>query len=132
MEDFILREIDRIGELLCALLEKLHLRKAQGNAAEACIQTRTELAEHLDMDVDTLLAQDDFIRLLAEEHGFSAAHLEQFAELLAGLAAAAPGREEQQRHAAAACAIYRHLDAQEAPASFNRYYILKELTQYNR
>lgn len=131
MEDFILRELDRIGEFLCALLEKLPLGKARSNAPEACVQTRTELAERFGTDIDTLSAREDFIRVPVQDHGFRTAHLEKFAELLAGLAAAATGEEGQRRLGAAACTIYRPLDAQEAPASYDRYYILQELIRYN-
>lgn len=132
MEDFILREIDRIGELLRALLGKVGLLKASHDDKAAIATAKTELVVNLNMDIESLLTQDDFIGVLVQEHGFSNGNLEQFAELLADLAAASDEREERQRLAAAACAIYKYQDAHKAPASLNRYYILKELKNYNQ
>ena len=106
MEDYILREINRIGELIAALLDKIGLLKKSG-APELIRETaKTELAEQLDLDIDTLLAGEDFIATLVGEYGFSDADLEKFAEL------------------------YSYLDEKKAPASLNRYYILKDLDKY--
>ena len=50
MEDYILREINRIGELIAALLDKIGLLKKSG-APELIRETaKTELAEQLDLD----------------------------------------------------------------------------------
>ena len=88
MEDYILREINRIGELIAALLDKIGLLKKSG-APELIRETaKTELAEQLDLDIDTLLAGEDFIATLVGEYGFSDADLEKFAELLFDFAAA--------------------------------------------
>lgn len=129
MEDFILREINRIGELVHGLLIKLRLRKEQDGDAPASTSVKTELAEKLHLSIDTLLAEEDFIRTLCEEHGFGSSDLELFAELLADLAAAAEDPAERKRLAVAACTIYRYQDAHGADVSFNRYYILKELVK---
>ena len=79
MEDYILREINRIGELIAALLDKIGLLKKSG-APELIWETaKTELAEQLNLDIDTLLAGADFIATLVDEYGFSDADLEKFA-----------------------------------------------------
>ena len=94
MEDYILREINRIGELIAALLDKIGLLKKSG-APELIRETaKTELAEQLDLDIDTLLAGEDFIATLVGEYGFSDADLEKFAELLFDFAAASEERGE--------------------------------------
>ncbi|WP_295936908.1 hypothetical protein [uncultured Alistipes sp.] len=130
MEDYILREINKIGELIAALLGKIGLLKRSG-AAEAIRETaRTELLDTLDLDIDALLANDDFIAVLTDEHKFSEENLERFAELLFDLTAASSDRDERIRLAAGIGAIYSYLDAKKAPASVNRYYILKDLKQY--
>ena len=46
------------------------------------------------------------------------------------MAAAAEQHAERLRLAAAVGAIYSYLDAKKAPASLNRYYILKDLDKY--
>ena len=68
MEDYILREINRIGELIAALLDKIGLLKKSG-APELIRETaKTELAEQLDLAIDTLLAGEDFIATLVGEY----------------------------------------------------------------
>ena len=68
MEDYILREINRIGELIAALLDKIGLLKKSG-APELIRETaKTELAEKLNLDIDTLLAGEDFIATLSLIH----------------------------------------------------------------
>ena len=128
MEDYILREINRIGELIAALLDKIGLLKKSG-APELIRETaKTELAEQLNLDIDTLLAGADFIATLVDE--FSDADLEKFAELLFDFTAASEERGERLRLAAAIGALYSYLDEKKAPASLNRYYILKDLDKY--
>mgnify|MGYP001063378443 CR=1 FL=1 len=121
MEDYILREIDKIGKLIEALLQKAGILRRSGAGEAVCETARTELAEALDLDIDTLLAREDFIGVLTREYGFSDENLEKFAELLFDFAAASPDL------ACGMTAIYRYLDEKKAPVSLNRYYILKEL-----
>ena len=61
MEDYILREIDKIGKLIEALLQKAGILQRSGAGEAVCETARTELAEALDLDIDTLLAREDFI-----------------------------------------------------------------------
>ena len=130
MEDYILREINRIGELLAALLDKIGLLKRSGTPERIRTAAKTELAETLDIDIDTLLCGPDFIARLTDEYGFSDENLEKFAELLFDMVAATDDSDERLRLAAGVGAIYTHLDAKKAPASLNRYYILKDLDKY--
>lgn len=127
MEDYILREIDKIGKLIEALLQKAGILRRSGAGEAVCETARTELAEALNLDIDTLLAREDFIGVLTREYGFSDENLEKFAELLFDFAAASPDRDATVRLACGITAIYRYLDEKKAPVSLNRYYILKEL-----
>ena len=122
MEDYILREIDKIGKLIEALLQKAGILRRSGAGEAVCETAWTELAEALD-----LLAREDFIGVLIREYGFSDENLEKFAELLFDFAAASPDRDATVRLACGITAIYRYLDEKKAPVSLNRYYILKEL-----
>ena len=81
MEDYILREIDKIGKLIEALLQKAGILRRSGAGEAVCETAWTELAEALDLDIDTLLAREDFIGVLIREYGFSDENLEKFAEL---------------------------------------------------
>lgn len=130
MEDYILREIDKIGALLAGLLRKAGLLKASDTPQTVRQAARTELLEQLDLDVDTLLTHEDFIRELTDRYGFTEEHLDRFAELLFDFVAASEDRPERLRLAAAIGAIYSYLDRRKAPVSVNRYYILKDLNEY--
>lgn len=130
MEDYILREINKIGVLIAALLNKIGLLTRSGTPEQIRTATKTELAQTLDMDIDTLLADANFIGRLTREYRFDDQNLEQFAELLFDLTAASEEREERLRLAAGIGAIYTYLDEKKAPASINRYYILKDLDEY--
>lgn len=128
MEDYILREINRIGELIAALLNKIGLMRQSASPEQIRTTAKTELAEKL--DIDTLLDELDFIGRLTDEYGFGDQELDKFAELLFDMAAASEQHAERLRLAAAVGAIYSYLDAKKAPASLNRYYILKDLDKY--
>ena len=129
MEDFILREIDKIGVLLRGMLHKIGILRRSDAPETVGPTAKTELADRL--DIEALLAEEDFVSVLVERHGFGPDDLELFPELLADLAAAAETSDEARRCAAAACPVYRHQGAHKAPASLGRYYILKELAKYN-
>lgn len=132
MEDFILREIGKIGYLLRSLLHRLGLRRTAEMSSDEWIETtKSELIKRLDIDIDTLLCDERFVERLVSEYGFGEEDLEAFAELLADLAAAAETHNEQCRLAAAACTVYKYQEAHGAPGSSNRYYVLKELARYN-
>ena len=115
MEDYILREIDKIGKLIEALLQKAGILRRSGAGEAVCETAWTELAEALDLDIDTLLAREDFIGVLIREYGFSDENLEKFAELLFDFAAASPDRDATVRLACGITAIYRYLDEKNAP-----------------
>ena len=127
MEDYILREINRIGELIAA---KIGLMRQSASPEQIRTTAKTELAEKLDIDIDTLLDEPDFIGRLTDEYGFGDQELDKFAELLFDMVAASEQHAERLRLAAAVGAIYSYLDAKKAPASLNRYYILKDLEKY--
>ena len=130
MEDYILREINRIGELIAALMAKIGLMRQSASPEQIRTTAKTELAEKLDIDIDTLLDEADFIGRLTDEYGFGDQELDKFAELLFDMVAASEQHAGRLRLAAAVGAIYSYLDAKKAPASLNRYYILKDLDKY--
>ena len=52
MEDYILREIDKIGKLIEALLQKAGILRRSGAGEAVCETAWTELAEALDLDIE--------------------------------------------------------------------------------
>ena len=124
------RQRVRIGELIAALMAKIGLMRQSASPEQIRTTAKTELAEKLDIDIDTLLDEPDFIGRLTDEYGFGDQELDKFAELLFDMVAASEQHAERLRLAAAVGAIYSYLDAKKAPASLNRYYILKDLEKY--
>ena len=55
MEDYILREIDKIGKLIEALLQKAGILRRSGAGEAVCETARTELAEALVEGIQRLM-----------------------------------------------------------------------------
>ena len=82
MEDFILREIDRLGEMLLMIARKLGLM--DGDSPDYSLG---ELKEEFDkaslpIDLDTVLQQENPVWYLVETGGLSDHALETFIEVL--------------------------------------------------
>ena len=82
MEDFILREIDRLGEMLLMIARKLGL--LDGDTPDYSL---TDVKEEFDkaecpIDLDALLQRDNPIWYLVEECKFSDQGLETFIDIL--------------------------------------------------
>ena len=88
---------------------------------------RTDLLNRIDTDLDSLLAEPDFIAALTGRCGFDDGQLVRFADLLVDLVAASDDPDERLRLAGAVGAVCRHLDAKRSPLSRECYPILKEL-----
>ncbi len=131
MEDYILREIDKIGKLIQAVLQKVGLVK---QSDESCVYraAKVELLEKLNLDIDILLENENFVNILTGEYGFSNDNLEKFAELLFDLAVASYDEPERMKLITGINAVYKYLDKHECSFSLNRYYILKELKKYTK
>ncbi|MDL2231322.1 hypothetical protein LJB85_01110 [Porphyromonadaceae bacterium OttesenSCG-928-L07] len=130
MEDYIKREIDKIGKIVEAVLVKLGVLKKSGETASLYGIAKTELLEGLNIDLDTLLESENFIDILVHEHHFNSDHLEKFAELLFDFLIAAEDKTTQTGLVSNINSIYQYLEKNEMAISLNRYYILKELEKY--
>ena len=127
MEDYIVREIDRIGALLRGLL--LRMGAGSGTERQQVEACRAELFDAIGLELDSLLRREEFIGELCGRYGFGQEHLEQFAELLFGLLRASSDAAERRRMAGCAISLCRHLDAAGFPPSWNRFLILRELEE---
>ncbi len=130
MEDFIKREIDKIGLIIKAILLKVGLLKESGDRGSVPSVTKIELAEKLNMDLDGLVAGEDVPGVLIREYGFSNDNLEKFAELLMDFIETSPGRATARKYVPAVISIYDYLHENASDFSFNSYYALKELEKY--
>lgn len=82
MEDILLREIDRIGEMILMIARRLGL---SGNKTPdySISNVKEELSkESLDIDLDDILQKENPISFLVEEKKFSDRALETFMEIL--------------------------------------------------
>lgn len=130
MEDFIMREINKIGKLIEALLTKIGILRRSGSYSYLYDYTKVELAEKLNVDIDTLLGNDDFADILIREHGFSDDNLEKFAELLFDMVEAAPDETSRTKLVGGILVIYDRLDSTGSYISLNRHHITRELEKY--
>ncbi len=93
MEDMLLREIEKTGKVLEAILLKLGVTTRE-KGEEAYDTARTGLREGLGMDFDAVLGSDDIAGALTAGYGFGDDNLERFARILF-LPAAEPPRPPQ-------------------------------------
>ena len=82
MEDFILREIDRLGEMLLLIARKLGL--LDGDTPDySMTDVKDEFGKtSLPFDLDTVLRQENPVWYLVETEGLSDHALETFIEIL--------------------------------------------------
>ena len=130
MEDYILKEIDKIGKLIEAMLSKLGVSVGSRRQETVYEVSRTELLEKLDLDIDTLLEQENLADTLVREHGFSNSNLDKFAELLFEFLLSAEDETFRRKLAANIGAIYGYLEKHENTISFNKLHILREMKKY--
>ena len=131
MEDYLLREIEKVRKILEALLAKMGVSTgALSIGASVCEAAKTELNEELALDTDALLESENFVDVLIKRHGFNNGNLEQFAELLFGFTTAEQDEASKRKLALNIRKIYEYLDENEKSVSFNRFHILEELKKY--
>lgn len=131
MKDYIMREIDKFGKFLQALMVKMRVLKRTNESDQIAGIVKAELLEKLDMDLDVLIKDENFITILINDYGFSNENLEAFAELLFEFIVPS-NTNSTNAYIDAITAIYLYLDNNGGCFSIKRHYILKELEQYMR
>lgn len=82
MEDFILREIDKIGQMLAHIARRLGLLKGE-KPNYSIGDVKSEFTkENCPIDIDTVLKQDNPILYLAENEKLTEQAIESFIEIL--------------------------------------------------
>jgi hypothetical protein len=82
MEDYLIREIDRIGEMLAYIASKLGLGSMPEQSEVLGRQLNSELVKALDIDYEVLLAMSAPIEYLVVEKCFTNANLEELAVMM--------------------------------------------------
>ena len=129
MEDYIKREIDKIGKMLAAIIQKIGVLK-ETKSDDVVNVAKLELVEGLNLDIDELLQKEEFIEILIQEHHFNNDNLEKFADLIFDFIEATDDTDEKQNLIRCIVNIYKYLDESSNTISFHRHYILKELKKY--
>ncbi len=82
MEDYLIREIDRIGELLVQIARRLGLFGGQSEVIPIGDVKQEITDSGLELDIDEVLQQDNAVLWLVEQKHFSDKALETFADIL--------------------------------------------------
>ncbi len=82
MEDYLLREIDRIGEMLFQIARRLGLLKGQKDVIPIEYVKSEIISSGLEVDIDQVLRKDHPAIWLVEREHFSEKALETFADIL--------------------------------------------------
>jgi hypothetical protein len=131
MKDFILREIDKMGTVIEAILLKIGILKRENKSNYLIEIAKLELLKNLNIDIDQLLQDEQFVEILIQEYRFNNNNLEKFAELLFDFIETANNMDEKKKLISSICKIYSSLEGKKYPISFNMFYILKELKRYS-
>jgi hypothetical protein len=121
-EDYIKREIDKLGKVLAKALADLLGLKSTGNFREGIQSVNNILQSELNTDIDTLanLPENDLLPFLAKKN-LSNNHLELLADLLFESAAERP-KEECRNKYSRALLIYHFVTENDISYSINRRY----------
>ena len=130
MKDYVLREIDKMGKLIEAILLKIGILKSENRKDELIEATKIELIKNLDIDIDKLFENENFIEILIQEYRFNTNDLEKFAELLFDFVEATDNMDEKNDLICRIGKIYTYLEKEEHPISFKMFEILTELKKY--
>ena len=82
MEDFLMKEIDKIGEMLSLIASKLGLGGTTPQSEEMALQLNSELVDKLDIDIYHLLEMPQPLDYLTSERGFSNSNIESLTLML--------------------------------------------------
>ena len=131
MEDYIMKEVSKIGEAISAMLAKFRLHADNVDAVQLRGQVSAELSELLGADIDSLISRDDFVTTLVSAHHFSNDDLNRLAELLYAMLRADDGKDEvHHSYAKAIVLINKWLDGNDVAYSASRNYVLEVMNSY--
>lgn len=95
--DYILREIDKIGVVVRAILGKIRGKEIQfGEQNESVLHHSSFLSEELKMDIESVVKApiEQVKELLSLEKGFDSENIELLADMLSELSVVSPPEDE--------------------------------------
>jgi hypothetical protein len=124
--DYLMDQIEQLGQALALIFSKLYGLKSQGKVPEAIEMTNQSLKNELNLDIAELsaIATDDFVLTLKEEKKFTYSNLERLADILLLIADESEGYKtmnDQSLNLYAKClSIYNYLNESDLTYSFER------------
>lgn len=109
------------------LVEKLRLSGGGKSAAFTETAIKTEIQNKLEVDIDSILENQECVDLLVSTHQFTHDDLDHFAEILYHLSLLTNCKESKSNYILTIRSIYRYLDKNSNAFSFNRFQIEEEL-----
>jgi hypothetical protein len=132
MEDFILKEIDKIGKVIEAILLKIGVLKKDKQQKDIIELSKVEMVNKLNIDIDKLLQSEDFINTLIQDYKFSPDNLSQFADLLFDFFEITDSVHEKNRLIHSIQQLFLHLEENKYPFSFKMFYMIDEFKKYTQ
>lgn len=124
--DYLIDQIEQLGQALAKIFSKLMGFKSQGKMPEAIEMTSISLKTELDLDLVELAAIDagDFVLRMKEDTRFNYANLEILADILYHIAddinQANPDSRQDQDFYRKSLKIYNYLNERDLTYSFER------------
>lgn len=83
-KDYLMRQIDQLGQVLATILGKFLRLKTEGQVLEGIEYARQSIKEEFDIDLDYILSLgfDKSIELLMNKHKMTINHVETFTDIL--------------------------------------------------
>ena len=126
-QDFIIKQINQLGQVLARLLSDLQGLKSSGQKSAGLEITNQTLKNELDLDVQDLIdiPTDNFIETLTDQKNITIESLEKLAEIL--LLIADNNHEDSKIMYQKCVIIYEYLEKAEDSYTLHRQWILQRI-----
>jgi len=126
-QDFIIKQINQLGQVLARLLSDLQGLKSSGQKSAGLEITNQTLKNELDLDVQELIdiPTDNFIETLTDQKNITIESLEKLAEIL--LLIADNNHEDSKIMYQKCVIIYEYLEKAEDSYTLHRQWILQRI-----
>jgi hypothetical protein len=132
MRDYILIEIDKIGKVIEAILLKIGVLKSENKREDIIGFSKLELVNKMNIDIDKLLQNEEFVDILTQEYHFTTGNLEQFADLLFDFIETTNSNDEKYILICSIQKLFLRLEEEKHPLSFKMFYIMDEFKKYSQ
>ena len=132
-QDYLLRQIDQLGQVLAKILGNLLGLKSQGELTEGWAIASQALKTELDMDVDELIqiSPEEFISTLHDVKKFNDDNFDKLADILLILAEDLDNRdvdtEKRNRLYERSLILFNYLNSTGSLYSFDRHHKIEKI-----